>query len=49
MAFAKSQVAAQREAGVNYRKLGQGLAEQVGLATKTGPWHGARKLTLAQT
>ena len=46
--FARSQVAAQREAGVDYRKLGQGIADQIGLATKTGPWHGARKLTLAR-
>ena len=48
VAFARGQVAAQREAGVNYRRLGQGIAEQVGLATHTGGWHGARKLTLAR-
>jgi hypothetical protein len=35
--FARSQVAAQRDAGVNYRRLGQGIAEQIGLATRTGP------------
>ena len=46
--FAQSQVAAQREAGVDYRRLGRGIAEQVGLATKLSPWHGARKLTLAR-
>ena len=46
--FARGQVAAQREVGVNYRRLGQGIAEQVGLATKTGGWQGARKLTLAR-
>ena len=46
--FARSQVAAQRDVGVNYRRLGQGIAEQIGLATRTGPWHGARKLTLAR-
>ena len=34
--------------GVNYRRLGQGIAEQVGLATHTGGWQGARKLTLAR-
>ncbi len=33
---------------MNYRKLGQGIAEQIGLATHTGGWHGARKLTLAR-
>jgi len=46
--FARSQVASQRDARVDYRRLGQGIAEQVGLATRTGPWHGARKLTLAR-
>ena len=46
--FARSQVACQRDAGVDYRRLGQGIAEQIGLATRTGPWHGARKLTLAR-
>ena len=48
VAFARSQVAAQQDAGVNYRRLGQGIAEQVGLATSTSGWHGARKLTLAR-
>jgi hypothetical protein len=38
--FARSQVAQQCDAGVDYRRLGQGIAEQVGLATRTGPWHG---------
>ena len=46
--LARSQVASQRDAGVDYRRLGQGIAEQIGLATSTGPWHGARKLTLAR-
>jgi hypothetical protein len=46
--FARSQVASQRDAGVNYRRSGQGIAEQIGLATGNGPWHGARKLTLAR-
>jgi hypothetical protein len=46
--FAKGQVAAQRGAGVDYRRLGRGVAEQVGLATRTSPWHGARKLGLAR-
>lgn len=48
VAFARSQVATQQTAGVDYRRLGQGIAEQVGLATKTSGWHGARKLTLAR-
>ena len=48
MAFARSQVAQQQEAGVNYRRLGQGIGEQVGLATRTSGWHGVRKLTLAR-
>ena len=46
--FARSQVCAQREAGVNYRRLGQGIAEQIGLACHLSGWHGARKLTLAR-
>ena len=46
--FARSQVAAQRTAGVNYRRLGQGIAEQVGLACRVSGWHGARRLTLAR-
>jgi hypothetical protein len=46
--FARSQVAAQREAGVNYRRLGQGIAEQVGLACRVSGWHGARRLSLAR-
>ena len=48
VAFARSQVAAQQDAGVDYRRLGQGIAEQVGLATRSSGWHGARKLTLAR-
>jgi hypothetical protein len=46
--FARSQVAAQRTASVNYRRLGQGIAEQIGLATGTSGWYGARKLTVAR-
>lgn len=42
------QVAAQQTAGANYRRLGQGIAEQIGLATGTSGWHGARKLTVAR-
>ena len=45
---ARSQVAKQQDAGVSYRRLGQGIAEQVGLATGTSGWHGARKPTLAR-
>ena len=46
--FARSQVAVQRDAGVDYRKLGRGIAEQIGLATRLTPWLGTRKLTLAR-
>jgi hypothetical protein len=46
--FAQSQVLGQKQAGVDYRRLGRGIADQVGLATKTGVWHGARRLTLAR-
>ena len=28
--------------------MGRGIAEQIGLATKTGPWHGSRRLSLAR-
>ena len=44
----KSQVAEQQTAGVDYRRLGKGIADQVGMATRTGPWHGARRLTMAR-
>ena len=46
--FARSQVAAQQQAGVDYRRLGRGIGDQVGLATKTGGWRGARRLTVAR-
>lgn len=46
--FARSQVAAQRDIGVNPKRLGRGIAEQLGLATKLSGWHGARRLTLAR-
>ena len=46
--FAQAQVAAQKDAGVHPRRLGRGIAEQLGLATKTGPWHGSRRLSLAR-
>ena len=46
--FAQAQVAEQKDAGVHPRRLGRGIAEQLGLATKTGPWHGSRRLTLAR-
>ncbi len=46
--FARSQVSRQRKDGVNYRRLGEGIAEQIGLATKLTPWHGNRKLHLAR-
>ena len=46
--FAQAQVAEQQSAGVDYRRLGKGIGDQVGMATKTGPWHGARRLTVAR-
>ena len=46
--FARSQVAAQQDEGVDYRRLGRGVGEQVGLATGTSGWSGARKLTMAR-
>lgn len=41
--FARSQVAEQHDAGVHYRRLGKGIGDQIGMATKAGPWHGARR------
>jgi hypothetical protein len=46
--FAQSQVAEQQGAGVNYRRLGKGIGDQVAMATRTGPWQGARRLTIAR-
>ena len=46
--FAQSQVAAQHAAGVDYRKLGRGIADQIALAVKVGPYEGSRRLTLAR-
>ena len=46
--FAQSQVAEQHVAGVDYRRLGKGIGDQIGMATKAGPWHGARRLTIAR-
>ena len=46
--FAQSQVDAQRAAGVDYRKLGRGIADQIALAVKVGPYEGSRRLTMAR-
>ncbi len=46
--FARSQVADQLAADVDPRSIGRGIAEQLGMATKVGPWHGARRLGLAR-
>ena len=46
--FAKSQVAAQRRAGVDYRRLGRGIADQIALALKVNPTSGVRRLTQAR-
>ena len=48
VSFARAQVAEQQSAGVDYRRLGKGIGDQVGMATKTGPWQGARRLTVAR-
>ena len=48
VSFARAQVAEQQSAGVDYRRLGRGIGDQVGMATRTGPWQGARKLTIAR-
>ena len=46
--FAQSQVAEQHDAGVDYRRLGKGIGDQIGMAIKAGPWQGARRLTIAR-
>jgi Domain of unknown function (DUF222) len=46
--FAQAQVAEQHAAGVDYRRLGKGIGDQIGMATKAGPWHGARRLTIGR-
>ena len=46
--FAQAQVAAQKAAGVDYRRLGRGIADQIALAVKVGPHEGSRRLTLAR-
>jgi hypothetical protein len=46
--FAQSQVAEQQGAGVDYRRLGKGIGDQVGMATRTGPWQGSRRLTISR-
>ena len=48
VAFARSQVAGQLAADVHPREIGRGIAEQLALAVKVGPWHGARRLGLAR-
>ena len=42
--FGRSQVEAQRAAGVHPRRVGRGIADQIGLACKTGPADGVRRL-----
>jgi hypothetical protein len=46
--FGQAQVAEQRSAGVDYRRLGKGIGDQIGMATRIGPWHGGRRLILAR-
>ena len=46
--FARSQVAAQLELGTHPREVGRGIGEQLAMAVKVGPWHGARRLGLAR-
>jgi hypothetical protein len=42
--FGRSQVEAQRATGVHPRRLGRGIADQIGLACKSGPADGVRRL-----
>ena len=42
--FGRSQVEAQRVAGIHPRRLGRGIADQIALACRTGPADGVRRL-----
>ncbi|HWH98980.1 MAG TPA: DUF222 domain-containing protein [Propionibacteriaceae bacterium] len=46
--FTQSQLADQHADGVDYGRLGRGIGDQIGMATKSGPWQGARRLTIAR-
>lgn len=47
--FRRSQLAAQRAAGVRREQLGRGIAGQIGLARKESPHRAGRMLTMATT
>ena len=46
--FAQSQVAEQLAAEVHPRRIGQGIADQIGLACRVSPWEGSRRLGVAR-
>ena len=46
--FARSQVAEQRSVGVDYRRLGRGIADQIALACRVTPSEGSRQLGRAR-
>ena len=46
--FAQSQVAEQLAADVHPRRIGQGIADQIGLACRVSPWEGSRRLGVAR-
>jgi hypothetical protein len=46
--FAQSQVAEQLAADVHPRRIGQGVADQIGLACRVSPWEGSRRLGVAR-
>ena len=47
--FAQSQVAVQLAADVHPKRIGQGIADQIGLACRVSPWQGSRRLGIART
>ena len=49
VAFAQSQVRAQRDAEVDPAKLGRGIAEQLALACQVSPTEGSRRLERARS
>ncbi len=46
--FARSQVAEQQSVGVDYRRLGRGIADQIALACRVTPSEGSRRLSRAR-
>ena len=48
VAFAQSQAAEQMAHNVHPREIGRGIGDQIGLACRLSPYHGARRLGVAR-